>query len=86
MKLVRIVNSTYNEVDRNLRILEREGIVTQRYARHKRVISLNFENERTLVLLKLLKIREDSVDLKQFRRNLKRLLENNKENGNCVKH
>jgi predicted transcriptional regulator len=68
MRLVRIVNSTYNEVDRNLRILEREGIVTQRYARHKRVISLNFKNERTL------------VDLKQFRRSLKRLLENNKKN------
>ena len=31
MKLVRTVNSTYNEVDRNLSILEREGIVTQRY-------------------------------------------------------
>jgi hypothetical protein len=86
MRLVRIVNSTYNEVDRNLRILEREGIITQRYARHKRVIGLNFKNERTLVLLKLLKIREDSVDLKQFRRNLKYLLENNKKNDNCAKH
>jgi hypothetical protein len=84
MKLVRIVNSTYNEVDRNLRILEREGILTQRYAGHNRIIRLNFKTEKTLVLLKLLKIREGSVDLKQFRRNLKRLLENTKEKDNCA--
>lgn len=83
MKLVRTVNGTFNEVDRNLRILEGEGIVTQRYAGRKRFIRLNFKNERTLVLLKLLKIRENSVDLKQFRRNLKRLLENNKEMTNA---
>jgi predicted transcriptional regulator len=86
MKLVRTVNSTYNEVDLNLRILEREGIVTQRHSDRKRIIHLNFKNEKTLVLLKLLKIRENSVDLKHLRRNLKRLLENTKENGNCVKH
>lgn len=86
MKLVRIVNSTYNEVDRNLRILELEGIVTQRHVGRKRIIGLNLKNERTLVLLKLLKIREDSVDLKHFRRNLKRLLENNKNDDNCAKH
>lgn len=63
MKLVRTVNSTYNEVDRNLRILEREGVLTQRYAGRKRIIRLNFKNEKTLVLTKLLKIRENSVDL-----------------------
>jgi hypothetical protein len=85
MKLVRTVNSTYNEVDRNLRILEREGVLTQRYAGRKRIIRLNFKNERTLILLKLLEIRENSVDLKQFRRDLKRLLENAKENINCAK-
>ena len=86
MQLVQIVNSTYNEVNRNLGILEHECILTQRHAGHKRIIRLNFNNERTLVLLKLLKIREDSVDLKHFRRNLKRLLENNKKNDNCAKH
>jgi len=86
MKLVRIVNSTYNEVDRNLRILEREGIVTQQHVGRKRIISLNLKNERTLVLLKILKIQENSVDLKHFHRNLKLLLENDKGNGNCVKH
>lgn len=86
MKLVRIVNSTYNEVDRNLRILESEGVLTQRYVGCNRIIRLKIRNERTLILLKLLKIRENSVDLKQFRRDLKRLLKNAKENDNCAKH
>lgn len=81
MKLVRMVNSTYNEVDRNLRILEREGLVTQRYAGHERVISLNYKNEKTLVSLKILKILEGSVDLKQLCRNLKHLMESTTENG-----
>jgi DNA-binding transcriptional ArsR family regulator len=81
MKLVRTVNSTFNEVDRNLRILEREGIVTQRYVGRKRVVRLNFKNEKTLVSLKILKILECSVDLKQLRRSLKRLMENTKENA-----
>jgi DNA-binding transcriptional ArsR family regulator len=80
MKLVRIVNSTYNEVDRNLHILEGEGLVTQRYVGRKRVVHLNFKNEKTLVSLKILKILERSVDLKQLRRSLKRIMENTKEN------
>jgi len=84
MKLVRTVNSTYNEVDRNLRILEREGIVAQRYVGRRRIVRLNFKNEKTLVSLKILKILERSVDLKQFRRSLKRLMQNTKENGNCL--
>jgi predicted transcriptional regulator len=86
MKLVRTVNGTFNEVDRNLRILEREGVLTQRYAGRKRVIRLNFKNEKTLVLIKLLKIREGSVDLKQLRRNLKRIMENTNENNSYAKH
>ncbi len=77
MKLVRTVNSTYNEVDCNLHILEREGIVTQRHAGHKRTIRLNPQNERTLVLLKLLKIRENSVNLNHLRKSLKGVMENN---------
>jgi hypothetical protein len=86
MELVRIVNSTYNEVDRNLRILEREGLLTQQHIGHNRIICLNFKTEKTLVLLKLLKIRENSVDLKQLSRNLKRIMENTKENDNYTKH
>ena len=85
MKLVRIVNSTYNEVDRNLHILEREGIIIQRYDGRKRIIHLNLKNEKTLVLLKLLMIREGALDLKQLRRNLKRVLENTKETNKIAK-
>lgn len=86
MKLVRIVNSTYNEVDRNLRILEREGNVTQRYEGRKRVIRLNLKNEKTVVLLKLLTIREGSLDLEQLRRNLKRVLENTQKKNKIAKN
>ena len=63
MKLVRTVNSTYNEVDRNLRILEREGFVSQRHSGRKRIIRLNITDEKTLVLLKILKLRGEAVDL-----------------------
>jgi DNA-binding transcriptional ArsR family regulator len=70
MKLVRVVNSTYNEVDRNLRILEREGIVNQRRVGRNRIIRLNLKNEKTVVTLKILKLLNGSVDLKQFRRRL----------------
>jgi DeoR/GlpR family transcriptional regulator of sugar metabolism len=54
--LVRIINSTYNQVDRNLRILEQEGIIENvRYSR-VRIIRLNFENPKTLALLKALEM------------------------------
>lgn len=86
MKLVRSVNSTYNEVNRNLQILERQGIVTQRQVGRKRIIRLNLKNEKRVVSLKILKILEDSVDLKQLRRNLKRIMENTKEYNNNAQH
>lgn len=55
-KLVRDINSTYNQVDRNLRILELEGIVkVERYG-HVRAIKLNRENPKTTTLLKALKL------------------------------
>jgi hypothetical protein len=63
MKLVSKVNGTYNEVNRNLDILEREGIIINDYrkqVRHGivRVIVLQKENERTKVLLQVLKLLE----------------------------
>jgi predicted transcriptional regulator len=64
MELVRIVNSTYNEVNRNLRILEGAGLITQQRIRHKRIIRLKFENKKTLDMLKALKILEAPNDLK----------------------
>jgi hypothetical protein len=54
--LVRIINSTYNQVDRNVNILEGEGIIeTTRYD-HVRIIGLNLKNPRTLTLLKALEM------------------------------
>jgi DNA-binding transcriptional ArsR family regulator len=85
MKLVRIINSTYNEVDRNLRILEREGLVNQCRIGRKRIIRLNLKNEKTRITLEILKLLNGSVDLKQFRNRLRHLAEN-EENRNCAKH
>ena len=55
-KLVRDINSTYNQVDRNLRILELEGIIKIVRYGHVRAIELKRENPRTMRLLKALKM------------------------------
>ena len=60
MKLVDAVSSTYNELNRNLEILEKEGIITNDYrvkVRHGkvRVIRLNRDNPKTKILLQALK-------------------------------
>ena len=62
MKLVRKVNSTYNQVNSNLRILQKEGIVSDEHFGRMRVIRLNRENPRTLRLLQALKILEAPED------------------------
>ena len=58
MSLVRIINSTYNETNRNLKILEEKGIVINIYYGRIRMIKLNRENPRTKVLLQVLKTLE----------------------------
>jgi hypothetical protein len=60
MRLVSSTGSTYNEVNRNLLIMQKEGLITDEYrikVRHGkvRVIRLNKDNPKTLVLLKILK-------------------------------
>lgn len=60
MKLVSQVNSTYNDVNRNLLILAKEGIIVDEHQvkvkRGKvRVIRLNQENPTTALLLQALK-------------------------------
>jgi mRNA-degrading endonuclease RelE of RelBE toxin-antitoxin system len=60
MRLVSSVGSTYNELNRNLQLLEKEGIIVNEYPikvrRGKvRVIRLNKNNPKTLILLKVLK-------------------------------
>ena len=64
MKIVQIVNSTYNEVDRNLRILEGAGIVAQYYLGRRGVASLNCENTKALFLLEAVRISAASADYK----------------------
>jgi hypothetical protein len=56
MGLVTKINSTYIEVNRNIKILEQEGVLSeQRYGR-VRMIILNTENPKTQLLLSALKI------------------------------
>jgi predicted transcriptional regulator len=56
MALVRKVNSTYSQVNPNLRILAEEGIIVDEHFGRMRVIRLNKENPKTDVLLRALKI------------------------------
>ena len=58
MTLVREVNSTYNQVNLNLHILQKEGIIFDERFGQARVIRLNKENPRTVLLLQALKILE----------------------------
>lgn len=65
MALVSKVGSTYNELNRNLQILEVEGIITDDYrvkVKHGkiRVLRLNKDNWKTEILLKTLKTLEDA--------------------------
>jgi len=56
MDLVRRINSTYTQVNRNLQILEREGIVRIRLYGRMKMISLDRENAKTDTMLKVLKM------------------------------
>ena len=56
MDLVRKVNSTYTQVNRNIQILERQGIVESHHYGRMRMIRLNRENPKTEALLKALRI------------------------------
>ena len=60
MELVRKVNSTYSQVNPNLRILWGEGLIIDEHFGRMRVIRLNRENPKTDALLQALKILETS--------------------------
>jgi len=67
MQLVGRVRGAYNEVNRNLKLLEEEGIITNDYRKQVkhgkvRVILLNRENPRTKKLLQALKVLDDEDD------------------------
>lgn len=56
MDLVRKAKSTYNQVQSDLRILEKEGIIIEERKGRLRMISLNRENPKTDLVLKALKL------------------------------
>jgi predicted transcriptional regulator len=58
MALVRKANSTYNQVNSNLQILQKEGIIFDEHFGRMRVIRLNRDNPKTGLLLQALKILE----------------------------
>lgn len=56
MGLARNINSNYIEVNRNVKILEKAGVVVEQRVGRMRIIRLNSENPKTKLLLQVLKI------------------------------
>jgi ABC-type metal ion transport system substrate-binding protein len=52
--LVRITNSTYNQISRNLQLLEKEGIIQIKCYGHLKMVELEKDNLKTQTLLKAL--------------------------------
>lgn len=66
-QLVRMINSTYNEVRRNLEILHDEGIVKFTSCGNMKMVELERDNQKTEKLLMVLRTlqREDASDTKK---------------------
>jgi DNA-binding transcriptional ArsR family regulator len=60
-QLVRMINSTYNQVNRNLVILENEKIIKTERLGYLRIVELNRENPKTLALLKALELLDKPI-------------------------
>ena len=56
MDLIRKTNSTYAQVNRNLKILEQEGVVETKRLGRMRIIRLKREGQKTKAILNALKI------------------------------
>jgi hypothetical protein len=66
MNLVRKTNSNYNQVNRNLIILEKEKIVKIVYCGRMKIIRMNMDNPRVKVIIKALKVlSQDSPTFKE---------------------
>lgn len=65
MALVRKINSTYDEVNRNLQILQKEALITQQYLGRLRLIRLNLNNKNVSILLHALKSLEFSATFQE---------------------
>lgn len=64
MELVHKINSTYNQVNSNLLILKSEGIITEERLGRLRVIRLNKNNPKTVLILQALKILSNGDNIK----------------------
>lgn len=64
-QLVKAVNSTYNEVMRNVRILEGEGIFRLILVGRRCYVSLNYENVKAKILIEALGLLDSRPDFKQ---------------------
>lgn len=58
MSIVRSTNSTWTEVDRNIKFLENAGIVESRYLQNQRLIKLTKKSDKVEAVLKALRILE----------------------------
>lgn len=58
-KLIRTLNSTYNEVNRNVQILENEGVIKLTRLGRLKIIELERTNPKTEKLIKSLRILAD---------------------------
>lgn len=58
MDLVRKTNSTWSEVDQNIKFLERLGIVESRFCQNRRLIKLKEKDGKVEAVLKALRILE----------------------------
>jgi len=66
-QLVRMINSTYNEVRRNLEILHDEGIVKFTLCGNMKVVELQRDNQKTEKLLMVLRTlqHQDASNIKK---------------------
>ena len=56
MNLVRQTNSTWCEIDRNVKLLEKMGIVSSRFCHNRRLIKLNKKEGKVETVLKTLQM------------------------------
>jgi hypothetical protein len=66
MSLVRKINSTYNETNRNLKILQAEDIIVIIHLGRVRWIKLNRENPKTIALLQVLTVLDSEANNRYF--------------------
>ncbi|MGE5556084.1 MAG: hypothetical protein ACM3UY_07480 [Methanocella sp.] len=65
MKLVHKTGCRYNEIMRNLLILEREGIIVYTRLGRQCIVGLNRESPKTRILIKAIRILDMPIDYRQ---------------------